>query len=52
MTPSTCDTVALLRDFNPMDDGLPCEPGELPALRHVPTTDLGEAVAQLIPTEA
>jgi hypothetical protein len=52
VTPSTCDTVALLRDFSPMDDGLPYEPSELPALWHVPAMDLGEAVAQVIPTEA
>ena len=35
-----------------MDDGLLYELSELPALRHVQVKDLGEAVVQVIPTEA
>jgi hypothetical protein len=52
MTPLPSDTVVLLRDFNPTDDGLLYELGELPALRHPLVKDLGEAVAQVIPIEA
>jgi hypothetical protein len=39
-------------DIDPRDDGLLYELSELPAPRHLLVKDLGEAVVQVIPTEA